>query len=507
MGKLNLAILDGDARYMENFAGYVAGHYRHRFNVFTFSNAALFIEFVQRKGARADILLIAAEECGGWLSKLEAGLVILLTGGSAAVDGYNDAFVAGAGPEGAGHMSHECLSRYCGADKLINSILRIYESGDRAPVDADTVNGGRENKIIAIFSAEGGSGKTSIAISLCSHFAKLNLRTLYLNLGFTGAEAAVFQAGAAQAAAAQVVTAHANPRQTVATQAAATQAVTAPQAVAAPHTGAAHTATKQAVAAPHTATKQTVAAPHTGADAGLSDIIYTMKARPERLGIKLEALGKSAPGYGFFYYAPPMYQMDIDEIQPSDIELLIARLRGVGIYDRTVVDTSNGLSLRNKALMELADQIFIVGRGGASFNKLTLFKGQIDKAFAEQAADLYKRSHIILNAARVKSDVAYSEGAQSAESAYIGEAAYAPPVNGAGADVGAGARNTNLPAADAFESEAGLSLAVDGLVYAFSAKASVLPYCPDICNEYDPGLLAGISNGFGAAVAEIAHRA
>jgi len=202
-----------------------------------------------------------------------------------------------------------------------------------------------------------------------------------------------------------------------------------------------------------------------------------MKARPERLGLKLEALRKTVPGLGFFYYEPPVYPMDIDEIQPADIEMLIARLRSAGIYDRIVIDTSNGLSLRNKTLMELADHIFIVAKAtAAGQKKLAVLKGQIDKCFADQAVELYKRVHVFLNGVRV----AGNAGGRRRTSAAVPSS-----------DDGAGADCATI---------------VNELTSMFSAKVSILPYSEAIGDDCDPQLLSGISHGFGAAIAEIAHR-
>ena len=419
MSKLNLAILDGDVRYMENFAGYITAYYRHRFNVFTFSNRGIFENFIRQKDSRADILLVAAEERGEWLAKLESGIVILLSGGTALADGVcggrgakpgapaavpalaarpeasaPDAGIPYATRSGPGEI---IIDRYSGADSLVSQILKIYSAHGKAAFDAGIAHAGREGKIGCVISAEGGCGRTSVAVSLCSHFARLKLRTLYINLDFSGVETFAFGCG--------------------------------------PGGGPG------------------------GAGGGLSEIVYAMKARPDRLGVKLEALGMPAQAHGFYYFAPPAYPMDIDEIQPPDVEFLVARLRGAGLYDRAVFDTHSGLSSRNKTLIELSDDVFIIaGDGGAGREKLLLLKGLLDRLFGEQAPDIYKRCHIIVNCPR-----------GAADGARLHEAA---------AEYG-------------------------GL---FSAKVSVLPYCAGICGDYGYEALAGISNGFGAAVAEIAHR-
>jgi len=368
MAKLNLAILDSDARYLDNLSDYIAGHYRHRFNLTAYTDAELFQEYARRKDSNADILLVAAEDCGDWRDKLETGLFILLTRGGAHADGF-------------------CVNRYNGADRLVSDILNIYADNGRLSTLSGEANGGRENRIITILSAEGGSGKTSFAIALSSHFSRLKLQTLYINLDYTGA-------GFLDAAA--------------------------------------------------------------GNAGGLSDIVYAMRARPDKLGIKLEALGRPAPGYGFYFYVSPVYPMDIDEILPADIETLIARLRGAGIYDRIVVDTHSGLSLRNRTLAEHADGVFIVANAAASgIEKLFAFKEQLGKCFGGQADDIYKRCHIILN------------------SLHTG----------------------GLPAG-----------AADDVSTRFTVRASVIPHSTEIQGDYGPGALASPAGGFCSAVAEIAQR-
>ena len=406
MGKLNLLILDGDVRYMENLSGYISGHYRHRFNVQTFTNAGLFLEYIQQKDAKADILLISAEESGEWLTRIESGIIILMTrgagwnmNGAAASDGGDDgdktgAYVGvisgtGAGPAGNAAVSRKNpakIDRYCGADKLVIQILRIYETTGRQSADTGDIHGGRENKVIVVSAAEGGAGKTAVALALGAHYSRLKLKTLYVSLDYL------------------------NPGRLSAEN----------------------------------------------GRGGLSDVIYTIKTRPDNLGLKLESTVNHAPGYGFYFIEPTLYPMDIDEISDHDIEALIAKLRGAGIYDRAVIDTHNGISMRNKTLFELADGILVLASGSpAGRMKLLLYKEQIDKCFGEQAIDIYKRCHIVLN--RIEN----------------------PDVSTA------------------------VSAEITG---AFSAGVTAIPYCESLKDGLNPETLSGMYGSFGASIAEIAHR-
>ncbi|MDR1439814.1 MAG: hypothetical protein LBJ10_07350, partial [Clostridiales bacterium] len=131
---------------------------------------------------------------------------------------------------------------------------------------------------------------------------------------------------------------------------------------------------------------------------GMTDIIFYLKAKPEKLGMRLEALRRTDSGGNFDFFAPPDYPMDIDELSPADAELLIGKLQSSGMYDRIAIDTHSGLSARNKALMELADDVLILSESDAlSLNKLSMAKEQIDRCFMDYAPSIYKKCAIAIN--------------------------------------------------------------------------------------------------------------
>ena len=397
MGKISLAILDNDLRYMENFANYVMSRYRHRFNLLTFSQTEKFIEFIRDKDSNADILLVSSDAYGAWLKKSDSGLVILISANSRETDGY------------------ACVERYSGADKIVSDILKLYENSDLAAENPDASNAGRENKIITVFSGEGGCGRTTFAMALCAHYARLKLRALYAGVDYTAPSPFTSVSGASGRAA-----------NGIENKAGAGAGLPAAES---------------------------------GGSGGLSDIIYTIKARPERLGLKLESLCMSASEYGYSYYNPPLYPMDIDELQQPEAETLIAKLRGAGIFDRVVFDTHAGFSMRNKTLLDLSDAILIIASGDAAgYRKLFVLKDYIDKCANGQPGDFYKRCQILL-------------------------------------------ANTSGPPAEFLTEQI-----TDAISNAFMAKVTALPYCGALRDERRDGTPPAVSNGYGAAVAEIARR-
>ena len=133
---------------------------------------------------------------------------------------------------------------------------------------------------------------------------------------------------------------------------------------------------------------------------GLSEIIFSLKTRPEKLGLKLEALKRVHPHGQFYYYTSPQYPLDLDEIKTAELETLINRLRTLGIFDRILIDVPCGLTVKNKMLLELADSILVVSEcSQIGIQKLLAEKKKMDKVFLDQAQYIYKRSTILLNKA------------------------------------------------------------------------------------------------------------
>ncbi|MDR1059999.1 MAG: hypothetical protein LBL83_02035, partial [Clostridiales bacterium] len=267
---------------------------------------------------------------------------------------------------------------------------------------------------------------------------------------------------------------------------------------------------------------------------GMTDVVFYLKTKPERLGSRLEALRQTNAGAAFDYFAPPDYPMDIDELAPAETELLVGKLRGSGMYDKIVIDTHCGLSMRNKALLDLADSVLILSEADAlSLKKLSLAKQQLDRSFADLAPSIYKKCAIAINKCpRAGASGGAGARVDGAGSSYAGYTGYAGHT---GADTGADSAGASCASAGAAHAGAALANAAHAGTGAgagdlsegwgadagagallghareisrmFGTNVHIVPFCAGIdagslCAACSP---AGSADGFGASVSSIAR--
>ena len=187
---------------------------------------------------------------------------------------------------------------------------------------------------------------------------------------------------------------------------------------------------------------------------GMSDIIFAIKSRREKLPILLETLKLDFDGERFSYYTPPIFPMDIDELSTDEIEFLLESLRNIGIYSHIIIDTHSGFSLVNKVLMELSDNIFIIINNTATeIKKLINLREQMDRVYKTKSSFMYKRICVLLN--KTNKDT------------------YSPEVE-------------NYISTQTFRS-----------------KIKTLPYSAEIFDLYEANRLSDIKNDFGCALTEV----
>jgi hypothetical protein len=435
MGRIDLIVWDNDARFMERLCAYIADHYRHRFRVRAFSDEARFLEALEAAGAGA--FALAAKEClGGWAAKARACPVAALTRG----DAPGVAGVAG-------------VSRYLGAEGIVRDVLRIRSGRPGGAQDADMAAGPGEGRVALAFSFWGGAGRTSVARGLCARFAAMGKRALYLGLDWNGLEWDGLGSGAGAGSG------ESGPG----TGGAAKE--DGPRGGAAKGGVPGWTGPAYGGAAP---------APAQGAGGkpgggGISELLYAAKARPETLAVLAESLRRRDAAGGFDCYGPPDYPMDLQEPTPQETELLIGKLRGMGAFDRVVVDTHAGMSARNAALIGACDDALLVAAPEAPPGGGEAFAG-MSRALERCLGEGWRAA-----AKRVKAVVNESPRAAAAFAA----------------------QGVPAPGADAWARDAAAW---------FPGGAFAVPFCPQTCGRHCSSALGDVGNAFGAAMAAMARR-
>ncbi|HET7627427.1 MAG TPA: AAA family ATPase [Bacillales bacterium] len=163
MKKLRLIIADRDASFLELVSAYVfSSEQAPKFELKLFSDQTQFREYVQ-DGRKYDILLASSEWIPSHLPE-PSGMCMILE---------DDRVTA---PESA----EPSVFKFQPLNQLMSSILSVYNAsrGSVQKLGDSTA----QTKRVAVFSASGGTGKTTVAVNLCKQFALQNKRVFYLNL-------------------------------------------------------------------------------------------------------------------------------------------------------------------------------------------------------------------------------------------------------------------------------------------------------------------------------------
>lgn len=164
MSRLNLVIADRDERYTGSLARYIRSIQTGRFAVDVFTQEKPFNEYLQVRDTKPDILLISPEFINSNLKEDSKCAVIILSDGKTSF--ANDNF------------TH--INKYQTGERIVNEIIDLYT--DLMPHSGQVPDNSRSAVIATVFSAQGGSGKTTLSAGIASLMAGTGLRVFYLNL-------------------------------------------------------------------------------------------------------------------------------------------------------------------------------------------------------------------------------------------------------------------------------------------------------------------------------------
>lgn len=162
MGRLRLALADGDAEYLSKLERFLIVNYPQRFELISFASREKLTACLDSTW-KADILLINSEMLKDGPLTANGARLIVMTGDSAA-------------PAPAGY---DTVQKYQHADRLVADMLRLYAAGGFRDSSG---SGRRRTRIICVCSPSGGTGKSSIAAGCSVLYESRGNRAFYLNL-------------------------------------------------------------------------------------------------------------------------------------------------------------------------------------------------------------------------------------------------------------------------------------------------------------------------------------
>lgn len=163
MNRLKLAIADVDENYMSNLAAFLMNRYSGVFELNCFTSPSL-LENYLAGDETADVLLINPVIYSESMAKFKTNTIIFLT----------DEKVVFAGGE------KRSIYKYQRGDKIASSIMEFFSHNN---VNAGgSTYGGKNPRIVFLYSPAGGTGKTSVCYFSGMICARNGMSVLYLNL-------------------------------------------------------------------------------------------------------------------------------------------------------------------------------------------------------------------------------------------------------------------------------------------------------------------------------------
>lgn len=164
MSMFNLVIADGDELYLESLSRFLRSSCPIKLHLNIFTQKEPLLDFLKGDKMKIDVLLAAPEMIPEPSPPERIGSIALLW-----PDGVPD-----------GQSLYPCISKYQPADALLNSLMELYATG--SPEFQSFAKANKSVPVLTLFSPQGGTGKSVIALFLSRHFAQMGLRVLYLNL-------------------------------------------------------------------------------------------------------------------------------------------------------------------------------------------------------------------------------------------------------------------------------------------------------------------------------------
>ena len=134
------------------------------------------------------------------------------------------------------------------------------------------------------------------------------------------------------------------------------------------------------------------------AEENFSNIIYYLKDRKHNLSMMLEGARSVDPDSKVNYFLPPDNILDMQELEPDELERLIRQIQTSAQYDAVFIDMAGGLSLLNSVVLKICDAIIQVCQPGeiSSCKNISMASG-LDILERKYSIDLTGKIVTVLN--------------------------------------------------------------------------------------------------------------
>ena len=168
MARLDLVLADTNAEYCDSLFKYFNHHYKERFRMDCFTDFELFIKHLDSESSTIDVLLISID----FLSRMAVN----------DIEEKVKVIVELKENSETSKTKYRYINKYGNADDMAQRLLDIYTDEYSHHTSTVPEFAGRKSFVIPVYSPEGGSGKTTIAVALSMMYAGMGKKPFYLNL-------------------------------------------------------------------------------------------------------------------------------------------------------------------------------------------------------------------------------------------------------------------------------------------------------------------------------------
>lgn len=168
MYRINIIFADPDSEYLDRVQDFVNCTFESFIKIMSFTKGELLKQFLSETNQKTDILAIHPEllqEIDG-NDELFSGVRLVLT------------LAEGSIQEEA--KGYRWIEKFQPGDRLIKNILSIYAEYNSNV--SKLISGSSTSRLIAVYSASGGTGKTSIALGLAARLSQMGRKVFCLSL-------------------------------------------------------------------------------------------------------------------------------------------------------------------------------------------------------------------------------------------------------------------------------------------------------------------------------------
>lgn len=164
MGRLRVIIADPEEAYVQGLSDYISSFHSQRFEIYSITRQDYLYNHLSREDKAYDLILLSPDFYSADLPVEKSGAIALLE----------------SGPCAHGTGGFPLVNKYQHVEKLISDIAAILAENHKGQLVLPV--GRRNARLIGVYSAAGGTGKSTISLSCSIQSAIKGLKVFYLNL-------------------------------------------------------------------------------------------------------------------------------------------------------------------------------------------------------------------------------------------------------------------------------------------------------------------------------------